>query len=44
MIEDGFLFGLAKCKFLVSYAVVLGFRVFMGEYQLGKKVLLSLLG
>ena len=43
MVREGFLFGLAKCNFLVASGVVLGFRVYAGEYRLGCKALEKLL-
>lgn len=39
----GFLLNLAKCTFLAADLVVLGFRLFRSEYQLGKKAMAKLM-
>lgn len=44
LVDAGFMLNLSKCWFLVSDLVVLGFRLFQHEYQLGKKALGKLLG
>ena len=43
LVDAGFLLNLSKCIFLAADLVVLGFRLFKHEYQLGKKALGKLL-